>query len=504
MTLNASGPLSLGGATVGQSINLELGQSATATASINATNFRTLAGVASGQISISNFYGKSNAVGWALYIGQRGTISSNQQGQYLNNYGFVLTSAGIATNISGNGGNQVGIQTFNSDGARTGSYNITGATPPNSPVYGFNNGSYSTPIYMVSDGVNYNVMTTPGGSWNYGTSWKFVANLGSFIYDSGVGSYQNASCMDSGGNFVTAGFLARDGVASVRPAMLRVSSNGATVVSTAGLNVPMANFARSVYPQSDGSYVNVGIQGNNGGLTHGTVRFSASLTSCTQTYIQSFGSYTGMYIATAFDKVNNIYYLAGSSGTDMVVGRFNSSDTNTHLNVIATNTGGAVYLYNPQTIEYYNGFLWVIGYDSTNNIITVTKLNASTLALVSITTIAVTGRTLSLSVNQKLFVNSTGVYVLLTTSTYLDTFILQLPVSSTVATQTIAVPFAPGGTQNMVFTNITSGTSTAQTVMFTDAPNSLFIQAPSNGAVTISTTVSSISNSQPATKTNIL
>jgi len=62
MTLNASGPISLGGATTGQSINIELGQAATALASINATNFRTLAGVASGQISLSNFYGKSNIV----------------------------------------------------------------------------------------------------------------------------------------------------------------------------------------------------------------------------------------------------------------------------------------------------------------------------------------------------------------------------------------------------------------------------------------------------------
>jgi len=64
MALNSSGPISLGGSTVGQSINLELGQSATAQASMNATNFRTLAGVASGQISISNFYGKSNITGW--------------------------------------------------------------------------------------------------------------------------------------------------------------------------------------------------------------------------------------------------------------------------------------------------------------------------------------------------------------------------------------------------------------------------------------------------------
>jgi hypothetical protein len=503
MTLNASGPLSLGGATVGQSINLELGQSATATASINATNFRTLAGVASGQISISNFYGKSNAVGWALYIGQRGTISSNQQGQYLQNYNWALTSAGIATNISGNGGNQVGIQTFNSGGARTGSYNITGGNPPNSAIYGFNNGSYSTPIYMVSDAVNYNVMTTPGGSWNYGTSWKFVANIGLFIYESGVGSYQNASCMDSSGNFVTAGYFYRDGQ-QPRSGMLKISSNGSSTTANAALGLPLTNYARSVYPQSDGTYINVGIQGNNGGYSHGTMRWSSNLASCSYRFINSSGSYTGMYIATAFDRVNNIYYMAGTSGTDMVVGRFDSSDVNTHLNVIATNTGGAVYLYSPQTIEYYNGFLWTVVYDSTNNIVVVTKLNASTLALVSITTIAVTGRTLSLPSNQKLFVNSTGVYVLLTTSTYLDTFILQLPVSSTVATQTIAVPVAPGGTQNMVFTNITSGTSTAQTVMTTDVSNSQTATAPSVGAVTISATVSSVSNSQPATKTNIL
>lgn len=74
MTLNASGPISLGGATTGQSINLELGQSATALASINASNFRTLAGVASGQISLSNFYGKSNSFGWIAYV----TGSGNQ------------------------------------------------------------------------------------------------------------------------------------------------------------------------------------------------------------------------------------------------------------------------------------------------------------------------------------------------------------------------------------------------------------------------------------------
>jgi hypothetical protein len=63
MTLNSSGPISLGGSTSGQSINLELGQSATAQISLNDTNVRSLAAVPSGAIVVpTNFYGKSSVV----------------------------------------------------------------------------------------------------------------------------------------------------------------------------------------------------------------------------------------------------------------------------------------------------------------------------------------------------------------------------------------------------------------------------------------------------------
>lgn len=60
MPLNSSGPISIGGSTAGQSINLELGRSATAQSNLNESALRTLAGVASGTISLSNFYGKAN------------------------------------------------------------------------------------------------------------------------------------------------------------------------------------------------------------------------------------------------------------------------------------------------------------------------------------------------------------------------------------------------------------------------------------------------------------
>jgi len=61
MALNGSGPISLGGSTSGQSINLELGQSATAQISLNDTAVRDLAEVSSGAIVVpTDFYGKSS------------------------------------------------------------------------------------------------------------------------------------------------------------------------------------------------------------------------------------------------------------------------------------------------------------------------------------------------------------------------------------------------------------------------------------------------------------
>ena len=64
MALNPSGAISLAGPTAGQSIAVELGQSATATISLNDTSVRTLAQVPSGVIVMpTDFWGKSNITG---------------------------------------------------------------------------------------------------------------------------------------------------------------------------------------------------------------------------------------------------------------------------------------------------------------------------------------------------------------------------------------------------------------------------------------------------------
>lgn len=91
MTLPASGAISF------NAINVELGVSGTTQASLGQTSYRTLAGVASGQISMSNFYGKANQFAF--------TISSNQTNANLRtlavNAGWNQSSKVVATIGSG-------------------------------------------------------------------------------------------------------------------------------------------------------------------------------------------------------------------------------------------------------------------------------------------------------------------------------------------------------------------------------------------------------------------
>lgn len=56
MALPSSGAISV------NAINVELGKAGTTQSSLGQTDFRTLAGVASGEISMSNFHGKSNII----------------------------------------------------------------------------------------------------------------------------------------------------------------------------------------------------------------------------------------------------------------------------------------------------------------------------------------------------------------------------------------------------------------------------------------------------------
>ena len=141
MTMVSSGPISLGGnATTGglnQSVNIELGASATATRSLNDATTRTLFGVASGQISLSQGYGKSNQFAFAIASNQTNAdlrtlainagwnqssklVATINSGVYISSNGtgtpaltvngsfpggVELTNNGIIVGMGGNGGN---------------------------------------------------------------------------------------------------------------------------------------------------------------------------------------------------------------------------------------------------------------------------------------------------------------------------------------------------------------------------------------------------------------
>jgi hypothetical protein len=115
MALPSTGPISLA------NVNVELGLSSTTTISLNQTNVRTLAGVASGTISMSDLRGKSaggtfdpdggTTVGEAVFVDDYGetyaelTISCTQNAVWTYSGGGTgasvsVTSGGTATSIT--------------------------------------------------------------------------------------------------------------------------------------------------------------------------------------------------------------------------------------------------------------------------------------------------------------------------------------------------------------------------------------------------------------------
>lgn len=82
MPLNSSGQISIGGSTLAQSINMQLGRNTTQQSALNETALRNLAGKTSGAIALSDFYGKGvNIID--------GTVSEQQPvGPVLASYGL--------------------------------------------------------------------------------------------------------------------------------------------------------------------------------------------------------------------------------------------------------------------------------------------------------------------------------------------------------------------------------------------------------------------------------
>lgn len=108
MPLNPSGAISLAGPVVGQSIALEIGQSATAQISLNDALVRLLAGVPSGAIVMpTNFYGKALNTQKAIFAFGQTAVAPLAVGTNVSN--LVSSTGVVATDTPGVGTARYGI-----------------------------------------------------------------------------------------------------------------------------------------------------------------------------------------------------------------------------------------------------------------------------------------------------------------------------------------------------------------------------------------------------------
>jgi hypothetical protein len=132
MALNSSGPISLGGTVVGQSIAVENGGTGTSQISLNDTAVRGLAGVPTGTIVMPlNFWGKSNQPYW---IANMAIISTDIAGSCKNASGNIYIAMSNTTGGPASGQ----VIKLNNLGSVQWSTNIVNTTPTSRdmPLFG--------------------------------------------------------------------------------------------------------------------------------------------------------------------------------------------------------------------------------------------------------------------------------------------------------------------------------------------------------------------------------
>lgn len=213
MALNASGPISLGGSTSGQSINLELGLSATAAISLNDAAVRTLLGVASGAITVNNAYGKSNTpvyagptpeywwradsglstAAWTAYAGGLNFTFANVSSANGTNGVYFNGSSGYG--LTGNAGSTIAAKHIMVRGDSLSYGCILGGTQNNIHECLFTtNGNYI--VDCTAAGYTYACTNVVAGST---LTWI------DFITDSSPGYWQNTATTKTGNGSVYAG-----------------------------------------------------------------------------------------------------------------------------------------------------------------------------------------------------------------------------------------------------------------------------------------------------------
>jgi hypothetical protein len=176
MALNPSGIMSIGGPSTGSSINLELGLSATANSSLNQADFRTLAGIPSGVISLSNFYGKSNVQFTVRGVFFGGTAPGTNVRRNTSN---VVTNTGVigadTANASATARTNSGQgHTYGGDKAMF----FSGIPPSSSTALGSQVLFSNTGVFAAQN-ASPSIARTWGAMCSYGTTGTAIAFWGS-------------------------------------------------------------------------------------------------------------------------------------------------------------------------------------------------------------------------------------------------------------------------------------------------------------------------------------
>ena len=284
MTLQTSGPISLG------NVAVELGRTSTTTTSLGEAAVRALAGIASGPISLSNLYGKSNESYWHASFGST-----------------VISFTVLGTDSSGNiyASSTSAVFKWDKDGAliwaRTvsGPFIVGGCVDPAGNVYLA--GGYYTSNYFA-----WVAKLNPAGI----LQWQRSLNASAQEY------WYNA-VVDAAGSVYVAGYSNSSGGSGNADALIAKYNSAGTLQWQRSIGGSANEYATHMALSPDGSllvlsgYTTTSTAGNTDALI--TVINTATPSVSWQRSIGTSGFDYGYGVA--IDSSNAIYWLAGINNT---------------------------------------------------------------------------------------------------------------------------------------------------------------------------------------------
>lgn len=452
MTLNASGPISLGGAIVGQSVNLELGNAATATASINSTPFRTLAGVPSGTIALSNFYGKSNA---SYYITYLGTLSGSAGDPQLR-YGFAVSpSTGrVVVTTTTSSSSPKGYAVLNETGALQGGWqtnwyisNVGGTRMPNQSYSTSDRIYYST---YINTGINYFTTANPSSfAWSSLPCTGLVSGNGAYwLPDYGNNIVVNAS------DTLFAPSIWNNPKTGFAVTVMSATSSGTT--PTGGLSTNNGYVTTVAQPtillRSDGVMPVI--------ISRYMFVFPASL-SASSILRYTLPTYlNGYYGGGVVDSSNNLW-IQFVSGAEERIGKIDSSYSSISNWYFSYNSNTITKCYG---IGIYNDILYYAGSNditSPSSSFSVFSWNTSTNTVGWAKKFSISGTSSVSGINfvRSLVVNSKGIYIAIYFNDDSKGYVIKMPLDGNLAAASYTVG-AKTFTISTVTVTATLGTTT--------------------------------------------